>query len=216
MAPEGPQSCRTTVGGSIDEAQIRDPGIARIPPCPCRRQRWRSFRRRSAHGTCRRRDDRDAASHAASGCGESRHAARGTESEAWLSRQDGAELSLGLGKDMREVCEALVEAECSWKEYAFMISGNVLVASRGESGRRIVEGWNTLLKETRGIASIDFVAPNQAKLQRVNEVFENWRARLCGQTVNIRPDGQSGTQRIGDELFQDVWEDREEWRAPYQ
>ena len=137
------------------------------------------------------------------------------ESEAWLSRQERAELSPGLCKDMRQVCEALVEAECSWKEYVFMISGNVSVANQSESGRSIVEGWNTLLKETRGVASKDFVAPNRVKLQRVDEWFENWRARLGNQTANIGSDGQPGIQLIGDELFQDVWEDREEWRAPY-
>jgi len=83
-----------------------------------------------------------------------------------------------------------------------MISGNVSVASRGESNRRIVEGWNALLNETRGDVSIHSIAPNQMKLKRVNELFENWRARQCGQAVNIDS---------GDELFQDVWEDRIEW-----
>lgn len=137
------------------------------------------------------------------------------ENETLLSHQKGTGLSPELGKYMRNVCEAVVETECSWKEYAFMVSGNVLVANRSESGRSIVEGWNKLLKKTRGIASIDYVAPNQVKLEQVNEVFENWRARLCDQAVMTHPDGQQDIQRIDDELFQDVWEDRKEWQAPY-
>jgi len=137
------------------------------------------------------------------------------ESEPWLTRQEQTELSPHLCKDMRDICEQLVEAESAWKEYAFMVFGNVSAANESESGRSIIERWNNLLKETRGVAARDFVAPNREKLQRVDKWFENWRARLSNQVCTIKPGEPPNIQPIDDDLFQDVWEEREEWRAPY-
>src|SRR5207249_1562230 len=137
------------------------------------------------------------------------------ESEPWLTRQEQTELSPHLCKDMRDICEQLVDAESAWKEYAFMVFGNVSAANESESGRSIIERWNNLLKETRGVAARDFVAPNREKLQRVDKWFENWRARLSHQVCTIKPGEPPNIQPIDDDLFQDVWEEREEWRAPY-
>lgn len=138
-------------------------------------------------------------------------------SEAWLNHHKSSDLSLGLRQQLRQVCEALVEVECSWKEYAFMISGNVAVANRGESGRSVIEAFGTLLEETRGIAAENFVAPNHMKLQRVNAWLEDWVVRLGSSPVKVGPDEHInvGIKPIRNELFQEVWEDREEWRTPF-
>src|SRR5438552_7177983 len=68
------------------------------------------------------------------------------DSEAWLKREERTELSPNLCKDMRHICEKIVEAESSWKEYVFMVSGNVSVSNVTESGRSIIERWSNLLK----------------------------------------------------------------------
>ena len=58
------------------------------------------------------------------------------EGQEWLSiKKPAVEMPSDLEKNMREICEAIVEAECSWKEYEFMISGNLAVANRGASAR---------------------------------------------------------------------------------
>lgn len=87
-----------------------------------------------------------------------------------------------------------------------MVGGNVRVAHRGEQGRQIITEWETLLKSTRGVAARDFVAPNAVKLQRVETWLNNWVARLRQSPT----DGK--TKLLDDELFRDVWEDREHWR----
>lgn len=132
------------------------------------------------------------------------------ESPQWRARSSGTAPSPELAQQMRQVCEALVEAECAWKEYAFMVDGNVRVAHRGEQGRQIITEWETLLKSTRGIAARDFVAPNAVKLKRVDTWLNNWMNRLSEPTTEGR------TKLLDDELFRDVWEDREQWRRSVQ
>jgi hypothetical protein len=140
------------------------------------------------------------------------------ESPAWLSRAQGSAPSEELSQQMRKVCEALVESECAWKEYVFMIDGNVRVAHRGEQGRQIVTEWEALLESTRGVPVRNFVAPNVGKLERVDAWLNNWIARLMEPARTVVSDVMSGgnTKLLEDELFREVWEDREEWRRPFQ
>jgi hypothetical protein len=120
---------------------------------------------------------------------------------AWLGRSERTEPSAELCSELRRVCEALVEAECAWQEYAFMIHGNLRVANQGEQGSKVVSEWEALLDLTRGIAVRDSACPNRSKLQRVETLLNNWIARLGLQGTDVEP--------VRDEFFRDVWEDRE-------
>ena len=88
-----------------------------------------------------------------------------------------------LRERLRTVCEAIVQSECAWREYVFMVEGNLSVANGGESRARILEGLRTELKETRGTPVVMTVTPNAAKVRRVDELLANWAARLGGETV---------------------------------
>jgi hypothetical protein len=131
------------------------------------------------------------------------------ESSQWIAREGKKSKtapSPELLKQMRQICEALVEAECAWKEYVFMVDGNVRAAHQGEPGRKIVSEWETLLKSSRGEASRDVPTPNFVKLHRVEEWLNNWVARMSQPTTGGK------TELLDDELFRDIWEDRAQWR----
>jgi thiamine biosynthesis lipoprotein ApbE len=100
---------------------------------------------------------------------------------------------------MRQVCEAIVQAQCSWKEYEFMIGGNVEVGNRGEAGRRVVEAFGTVLKETR-----DFTITVNGMDPRVQALFENWVAGCEQPEAGVQPLAQ-------EQLFQEAWEDQAKW-----
>ncbi len=141
------------------------------------------------------------------------------ESSEWAQKvrnKSPAVLSEQLQEHMRRVCEAVVEAECNWKEYAFMIDGNVSVADRGSSGEHVVEAFHKLLKETRGMASADVIAPNRVKLERVNAWFEDWTTRLVQPRSSSTAEARARIKEptpVADRLFKEAWEDRNEWEA---
>src|SRR5436190_5858118 len=119
-------------------------------------------------------------------------------SQLWITRRERSEPSDDLRAKLREICEALVEAECAWREYAYMVAGNVAAALRGEPPQRVVAGFTALLRETRGSAGATSAVPNALKLQRVKLWQENWVARLRGDLG----------QGIAEFFFRDVWEER--------
>ena len=92
--------------------------------------------------------------------------------------ESNAKLSSALCSAIRKAFEELIEAECHWREYEFMIAGNVSVANQQDAGHTIVERWKALLKETRGSAAELDSAPNRRKWQRAQEFSDEWRARL--------------------------------------
>jgi hypothetical protein len=127
------------------------------------------------------------------------------ESPTWKARSDNAAPSPEVHEEMRRVCEAIVESECAWREYEFMVVGNLRVAHRGHQGDHVVREWEALLKSTRGLARRATVSPNREKLERVETWLAGWTARLSGAEVatSVTPENV---------LFLEVWEDKEQWR----
>lgn len=127
-------------------------------------------------------------------------------SAEWLSRRKGSphpHVALGLRERAKEVFQALVESESAWKEYLFMIEGNVSVASRGESRPRVLEAFAQLLQETRGTAVEPALNSNPFKVERVKALLENWVARISGAEVGSAiPD----IPDIGEQMFGDVFD----------
>ena len=63
-----------------------------------------------------------------------------------------------------------------------MVEGNLSVAAGRESRTAIVQGFRDLLMRTRGTAELT-TSPNSEKVRRVEEILNNWIARLSGATT---------------------------------
>jgi hypothetical protein len=101
----------------------------------------------------------------------------------WRSRSKSADVSLQLLERLRAICEASVQCECAWKEYVWMVEGNLSVAADRESRTAILQGFRDLLARTRGTPVVMTFAPNSEKVRRVEEILTNWTARLTGATT---------------------------------
>jgi hypothetical protein len=126
------------------------------------------------------------------------------KSPMMTGRAGNAAPSPELLEQMRKVCEALVESECAWKEYAFMIEGNIRVALRGERGAQVVQEFKSLCESTRGSANPYHVGPNRDKLARVEAWIAQWSATLAKAEPTTRLSHR-------DVLFREVWEDGAQW-----
>lgn len=106
----------------------------------------------------------------------------------WQGRKEQAgSLSPSLRDSLRTICEAVVQSECAWKEYVFMVEGNLSVANGRESRAGIVQQFRDVLGQTRGTPVVMTVAPNATKVKRVDAMLENWVARLDGVKVEALP-----------------------------
>lgn len=104
------------------------------------------------------------------------------ESTDWRSRRESAGVSSQLRERLQAVCEAVVQCECTWKKYVWMVEGNLAVAAGRESRTAIVQGFHNLLARTSGSAQLT-VTPNAEKVRRVEAILTNWIARLNGTTT---------------------------------
>ncbi|MEO7622004.1 MAG: hypothetical protein ABIS30_02965 [Gallionella sp.] len=105
------------------------------------------------------------------------------ESAEWHSRSERSALSSQVRERLRAVCEALVQCECAWKEYEWMVEGNISVAVGSESRTTVLQSFRDLLLHTRGTPVAMTVAPNSEKVRRVEEILANWAGRLAGTTA---------------------------------
>lgn len=106
------------------------------------------------------------------------------DSNEWRTHSgESAAVSPQLLKHLRTVCEMLVQCECAWKEYVWMVEANLSVAAGRESRTAVLEGFRKLLDQTRGTPVLMTVAPNATKVRRVEEILSDWTARLGGATV---------------------------------
>ena len=106
------------------------------------------------------------------------------ENADWQARKtEAGGVSPALREQLRTVCEAVVQSECAWKEYVFMVEGNLSVTSGRASRADVVRGFSDVLGQTRGTPVALTVAPNAAKVRRVDAILDNWVARLSGVSV---------------------------------
>ncbi len=106
------------------------------------------------------------------------------ESADWQGRKTKAgSISPALVERLRAVCEAVVQSECAWKEYLFMVEGNLSVATGRVPRADVVQGFSDILAQTRGIPVKMTVAPNDEKVKRVDAILDNWVSRLSNVSV---------------------------------
>ena len=104
-------------------------------------------------------------------------------SNEWHSRSERSALSSQVRERLRTVCEALVQCECAWKEYEWMVEGNRSVATGSESRTTVLQSFRDLLPHTRGTPVAMTAVPNSEKVRRVEEILANWAGRLAGTTA---------------------------------
>ena len=106
------------------------------------------------------------------------------ESADWQGQKTNAgAISPALVGRLRAVCEAVVQSECAWKEYLFMVEGNLSVATGRVPRADVVQGFSNTLAQTRGIPVKMTVAPTAEKVKRVDARLDNWVSRLSNVSV---------------------------------
>lgn len=106
------------------------------------------------------------------------------KSADWQERKTKAgSISPAFVQRLRVICEAVVQSECAWKEYLFMVEGNLSVATGRAHRADVVKGFSEILAQTRGTPVKMTVSPNAEKVKRVDAILDNWVSRLSNVGV---------------------------------
>jgi hypothetical protein len=106
----------------------------------------------------------------------------------WKAKRKGeGSLPTELVEKLRSVCEEVVQSECAWKEYVWMIEGNLMVAKDRDSREAVLERFRGLLQETRGSPGAAGTLANPVKVRRVEERLSSWQERMTKGSENYGP-----------------------------